>query len=52
MSSFSVYPGAIDGYSTLPLVRDGIDEIRARDHNRLRDAIIKIEQELGLVLNN
>lgn len=48
MTSFSVYPELIDAYGTLPLVRDGIDEIRARDHNSLRDAIIKIEQELGI----
>lgn len=46
-NNFSVYPNALDGYSTLPLRRDGIDEIRADDVNRLRDAIIKIEQELG-----
>ena len=48
MTSFSAYPSALDSYGTLPLVRDGIDEIRARDHNSLRDAIIKIEQELGI----
>lgn len=45
--SYSVYPGDIDGYATLPLRRDEIDEIRAADVNRLRDAIVKIEQELG-----
>ncbi len=48
MTSFSVYPFALDGYSTLPLVRNTIDEIRAEVPNRLRDAIIKIEQELGV----
>jgi hypothetical protein len=48
MSSFSVYPGAIDGYATLPIRIDGVHEIRADDVNRLRDAIIKIEQELGI----
>jgi hypothetical protein len=46
--SFSVYPNAIDGYTTLPLRRDGVHEIVADDHNRLRDAIVKIEQELGV----
>jgi hypothetical protein len=45
--SYSVYPGDYDGYATLPLRRDEIDEIRAADVNRLRDAIVKIEQELG-----
>lgn len=48
MTSFSAYPNAIDGYSTLPLVRNLIDEVRAQVPNRLRDAIIKIEQELGI----
>lgn len=47
MTSFSVYPDSLDGYGTLPLVRDGVNQIRARDHNSLRDAIIKIEYELG-----
>jgi len=46
-NSFSTYPNQIDGYATLPLVRNQIDEIRAQVPNRLRDAIIKIEQELG-----
>jgi len=48
MANFSVYPEAIDGYATLPLVRNQIDEIRAEVPNRLRDAIVKIEQELGI----
>lgn len=48
MSSFSVYPYQIDGYATLPLRRDLVHEIRADDVNRLRDAIVKIEQELGI----
>lgn len=48
MTSFSVYPNDIDGYSTLPLRRDGVHEIRADDYNRLRDAAVKIEQELGV----
>jgi hypothetical protein len=48
MTSFSVFPGALDGYATLPLRRDGVHEIVADDYNRLRDAIIKVEQELGV----
>ena len=44
----SVYPSDLDGYATLPLRRNLIDEIRAEDHNRLRNAIIKIQQELGI----
>lgn len=46
-NEYSSYPQEIDGYATMPLRRDGIDEIRAADHNRLRDAIVKIETELG-----
>lgn len=46
--SYSVYPTFLDGYNTLPLRKDGIHEIVAADVNRLRDAIVKIEQELGV----
>lgn len=48
--SYSSYPNAIDGYSTLPLLVDTVNEIRADGLggvNRLRDAIIKIETALG-----
>lgn len=48
MTSFSIFPDQIDGYATLPLRKDGVHEIRADDYNRLRDAIVKIEQELGI----
>lgn len=44
----SVYPYDLDGYATLPLRKDLVHEIRAADHNRLRNAIIKIQQELGI----
>jgi hypothetical protein len=47
-NEYSVYPHDIDGYSTLPLLRNLVDEIRAEDANRLRDAIVKIEEELGV----
>lgn len=46
--NYSVYPQDIDGYAQLPLVRNQITEIRAEHHNALRDAIVKIEQELGI----
>ncbi len=46
--SYSVYPNQLDGYNSLPLRQNLVHEIRAEDHNRLRDAIIKIEQELGV----
>lgn len=48
MANYSVYPDKLDGYASLPLVRNQIDEVRAEVPNRLRDAIIKIEQELGI----
>jgi hypothetical protein len=46
--SYSVYPEHLDSYGTMPLRRDGVHEIVAADVNRLRDAIIKIEYELGV----
>jgi len=42
------YPGAIDGYSQIRIVRDNIDEIIAGDHNDLRSAVIALEQTLGI----
>lgn len=47
LNDTSVYPDSIDGYSTLPLRKNLVHEIKAEDHNRLRNAIIKIQQELG-----
>lgn len=47
MANISIYPNAIDGYTQIPLVIDNITEINAIAINRLRDAIIKIESELG-----
>jgi len=47
-TNFSVYPSQLDSYGTIPVVKDGISEIRAADVNRLRDAILKIQIELGL----
>lgn len=43
-----LYPAQLDGYSTLPLRKDGVHEIRAADVNRLRNAILAIEYELGI----
>ena len=44
----SLYPGAIDGYSQMRVIRNRIDSIIAEDHNTKRDAIIAIEQTLGI----
>lgn len=41
------YPGAIDTSVTLPLVYDLISPVLADDHNRLRNAIVAIQNELG-----
>lgn len=46
--NYSLFPDQIDGYSQLRLLRDGVDEIVARDNNALRDAVVKIESELGV----
>ncbi|MGW8179267.1 MAG: hypothetical protein ACWGQW_10980, partial [bacterium] len=44
----TLYPGSIDGYSQLRVVRDGIEEILARDHNDLRSAVVAVERTLGV----
>lgn len=49
MADFSVYPNAIDGYAQLPLVVDTVTRVDAVTVNRLRDAIVKIEAELGIL---
>jgi len=42
------YPTSIDTTVTLPLVFDLISPVMADDHNRLRTAIVAIENELGV----
>jgi len=44
----SQYPGAIDGYQNIRIVRDSIDEVLAKDHNDNRSAVVAIEQSLGI----
>jgi len=44
----SIYPNAIDGFSQLPLVIDGVTAINAFSVNNLREAILNIESELGI----
>ncbi len=48
MADFSIYPDAIDGYSQLPLVVDNVTRVDAVTVNRLRSAILNIENELGV----
>ena len=43
----TIYPLGIDGYAQLPLVYDLISPVRADDVNRLRNAVVAVETELG-----
>lgn len=45
----SLYPNAIDGQAQIPITRDRITEITASKLNSLREAIINVQTELGLV---
>lgn len=42
------YPLAIDGYSSLPILIDLVSPVRANDVNRLRNAVVAVEKELGV----
>lgn len=44
----TLYPGQIDGYATLPLLVDLVSPVRANDVNRLRNAVVAVETELGI----
>lgn len=44
----TIYPLGVDGFAQLPVIIDGVSPIRAEDVNRLRDAIIAVERELGV----
>lgn len=46
--SYSIFPDAIDGYEQLPLAVDTVTEVDAESVNRLRCAIINIENALGV----
>ena len=43
----TLYPNDIDGYAQLPLVVDQETEINAITVNRIRDAVVAVERELG-----
>jgi hypothetical protein len=43
----TTYPNSIDGYISLPLLVDNVSPVVADDHNRLRNTIVTIENELG-----
>lgn len=44
----TAYPNAIDGYSNISVLTDGVSEIVVKDHNDVRSAILAIEQTLGI----
>ena len=44
----SIYPSAIDGFEQIPLVVDGVTRVNAVSVNVLREAILNIENELGI----
>lgn len=44
----TIYPQGIDGYAQLPYVTDKVTEITAVTVNRIRDAVVTIEGELGI----
>jgi len=45
---YSVYPGKIDGSTQLPPTIDNVTPVKAEVTNRLRDAILAVESELGV----
>lgn len=44
----SIYPNAIDGYAQLPLAVDKETPVDAASVNRIRSAVVNIEEELGV----
>lgn len=48
MAEFSNYPNQIDTTTELPKATDNVTPVRAELFNRLRDALIAVEQELGI----
>lgn len=48
MAAYSKYPGQLDDSSSLPASTDNVTPVKAEVVNRLRDAILAIEAELGI----
>ena len=48
MAGFSKYPNQIDSSTELPVTTDNVTPVKAEVVNRLRDAILAIESELGI----
>jgi len=49
MSDYIIFLTAIDGYAQLPLFVDNITPVNAEGLNRIRSAIINIENALGII---
>tara|TARA_B100001094_G_C18195952_1_gene810981 strand:+ start:4598 stop:6415 length:1818 start_codon:yes stop_codon:yes gene_type:complete len=47
MSDYSIFPKAIDGYAQLPLFVNDVTPVSAEGLNRIRSAIVNIENALG-----
>lgn len=45
--SGTIYPSGVDGLTQLPLLVDGVNPMVAEDVNRVRDAVVSVETELG-----
>ena len=48
MSEYSNYPNQIDTTTELPKATDNVTPVKAELFNRLRDAIVSVENELGI----
>ena len=48
MPAYSKYPSTIDDSTSLPLSTDLVTDVKAEVVNRLRDSILKIQNELGI----
>lgn len=48
MNEFSAYPDSIDTSTELPKATDNVTPVRAEIFNRLRDAVLALEKELGI----
>lgn len=49
MAEYSKYPNQIDTTTELPKATDNVTLVKAELFNRLRDALLTIEQELGIL---
>lgn len=45
---YSNYPDSIDGYTQLPMFVDTVTDVSAEGINRIREAVVNIEVELGV----